>query len=383
MKHLYILLISLVLVACGNSEKNNETTIQEQLNTNEIAVSKQQFEGEKMQLGSLTNQVFNETIKTNGMIDAPPENKASVSTFLGGYIKKTPLLIGDKVKKGQLLVTLENTEFVEIQQQYLEVAEQLNYLKSEFERQQTLYNENISSQKNFLKAESAYKSSLANYNGLRKKLIMININPTSVEQGNISTTINLYAPIQGFITKINVSTGTYVSPTDEIIEIINTEHIHLELTIFEKDVLKVKKDQSINFKIPEASKDIFKAKVHLVGTSIDEENRTVKVHGHIHDEEQMNFIVGMFVEAEIISDSKQSLALPKDAVAKMDNDYFALVLNNKEEGTYNFDKVKLDVGKQTEDFIEILNSGRIKDREILIKGAYMILIDGIDGEYNH
>src|SRR5690606_22996412 len=122
--------------------------------------------------------------------DALPIYKSSVTSFIGGYVTKTPLLIGDKVNKGQLLVTLENPEYVEIQQNYLEVAEQLNYLKSEFTRQKTLYNENITSQKNFLKAESTYKSNLALYNGLRKKLQMMNLNPSSVEQGQISSTIN-------------------------------------------------------------------------------------------------------------------------------------------------------------------------------------------------
>ncbi len=139
MKNIYILIISLVFVACGNSEKNNETTSEDLSNSNKIIVTPAQFKGEGMQLGILEKQDFNVTVKTNGMIDVPPHNKASVSTFMGGYITKTPLLIGDKVKKGQLLVTLENPEFVELQQQYLEISEQLNYLKSEFNRQKTLY----------------------------------------------------------------------------------------------------------------------------------------------------------------------------------------------------------------------------------------------------
>ncbi|MGE5945023.1 MAG: efflux RND transporter periplasmic adaptor subunit, partial [Flavobacteriales bacterium] len=190
MKLIYIPIFSLMLISCGRSEKNNEPLVDETSVTNQIIVSQKQFDGEKMQLGKLEKQAFNETIKTNGVIDAPPNNKASINTFIGGYITKTSLLIGDKVKKGQLLVTLENPEFVEIQQEYLEIAEQLNYLKSEFTRQQTLYNEKITSQKNFLKAESTYKSSLAQYNGLRKKLVMMNIDPAIVEQGKITSTIN-------------------------------------------------------------------------------------------------------------------------------------------------------------------------------------------------
>ena len=158
MKKLYILLFSFAFLACGNQEKNTETVKETNLNTNQIEISKQQFESEKMQLGTLSEQSFNTIIKVNGSIDVPPENKASVSTFVGGYVTKIPLLIGDKVKKGQLVATLKNTEFIEIQQQYLEITAQLNFLKNEYNRQKTLFDEKITSQKNYLKAESVYKS---------------------------------------------------------------------------------------------------------------------------------------------------------------------------------------------------------------------------------
>lgn len=378
MKNLYILIFSLVLVACGNSEKNVETVEVIQTDSNEIDITKQQFEGENMAFGFVSEEEFNQSVKTNGMIDVPPHNKSSVTSFIGGYITKTPLLIGDKITKGQLLVTLENPEFVELQQNYLEVAEQLSYLKSEFTRQKTLYDENITSQKNFLKAESTYKSNLAQYNGLRKKLQMMNINPTSVEQGNISSTINLYAPIDGYVTKVNVSNGSYVSPSDIVMEIVDTEHIHLELSVFEKDILKIKKGQKILFTIPEASDSIFKAEVHLVGTTIDEKSRRVKVHGHI-EEGQTQFIVGMFTEADIIINNVKSMAVPKEAVVEVEDNSFVLILKNETETEYHLEKVEIQKGIETEAFIEILNENDLKDKKILTKGTYMLLNDGTGG----
>lgn len=372
MKHLYILLFSMVLVACGNSEKKETTIPETETNKNEIRLTKAQFEGEKMALGALAEYNFNETVKVNGMIDVPPRNKSSVTTFIGGYITKTPLLIGDTVKKGQLLVTLENTEFVEIQQNYLEVAEQLNYLKSEFNRQKTLFDEKITSEKNYLKAESAYKSNLAHYNGLRKKLQMMHLNPSKVEQGQISSTINLYAPISGNITKVNVSNGTYVAPSDVILEIVDIDHIHLELSVFEKDILKIKKGQKILFKIPETSNKTYEAEVHLVGTTIDEQTRRIKVHAHV-DNEKENFIVGMFVDADIIVDSKKALGLPNEAIIENENNLFVLTLKEENATDFYFEKVKLVTGKQTETNIEIINTEALKEKQIVVKGTTMLL----------
>ncbi|MCX7551032.1 efflux RND transporter periplasmic adaptor subunit [Xanthomarina sp. F2636L] len=381
MKNLYILIFSLVLVACGNSEKNIEATEEIQSGSNEIDITIQQFEGEKMAFGFLSEEEFSQSVKTNGIIDVPPHNKSSVTSFIGGYVTKTPLLIGDKVTKGQLLVTLENPEFVEIQQNYLEVAEQLSYLKSEFTRQKTLYDENITSQKNFLKAESTYKSNLAQYNGLRKKLQMIHINPSSVEQGNITSTINLYAPIEGHVTKVYVSNGSHVSPSDIIMEIVDTDHIHLELSVFEKDILKIKKGQEILFTIPEASDSIYKADVHLVGTTIDEKSRRVKVHGHI-EEGQTQFIVGMFTEADIIVNYVKKMAVPKEAIIAVEDHSFVLVLKDKTETEYHLEKVEIKKGIETEDFVEILNQTELKDKKILINGAYMLLNDS-EGGHSH
>ncbi|MBU3822168.1 efflux RND transporter periplasmic adaptor subunit [Flavobacteriaceae bacterium XHP0103] len=377
MKHyIYISLLTVALSACGNSDKKSSPIQTESIEPNEISVSQVQFKNEQMQLGTLDTVPFKQSVKTTGTIDVPPQNKASISAFISGYINKTPLLIGDKVTKGQLLVTLENPEFIELQQQYLEIAEQLNYLKSEYNRQQTLYKENITSEKNFLKAESTYKSSLAHYNGLKKKLSMLNINPAQVEKGEIVSTINLYAPIDGYVTKVNVSNGMFVAPSDVIMEIVDNDHIHLELSVFEKDILNIKKGQKIHFQIPEASNNIFDAEVYLVGTSIDEKTRIVKVHGHILNEDDYNFIVGMFIEADIVTDTTTNMALPNDAVLEIDNAYYALVSTKKDANTYYFEKVKLNIGEQTETHTTIQNPESLIDKDILTKGGFMLLSEG-------
>lgn len=373
MKYTYILLFSLLIFSCGNKESAPETEKTEKTEKNtQIQISIAQFEKENMQLEMPTEHAFTTVVKTNGIIDVPPENKASISSFVGGYVTKIPLLVGDKVKKGQLVATLENTEFVEIQQQYLEISAQLSFLKNEFSRQKTLFDEKITSEKNFLKAESNYRSSLANYKGLRKKLEMMHINPNTLEAGKITASINLYSPINGFVTKVNVTNGGFVSATNPLFEIINTDHIHLELAVFEKDILKIKKDQKIRFKIPESSEKNFDATVYLMGTAINQ-NRTINVHGHITDQKNNNFISGMFVEASIIYKSQKEISLPKTGILKTASNYVGLVFNRKTDTAYIFDKVNLETGLENENFIQITNYKSIKDRKMLTKGIFKVL----------
>src|SRR5690554_5046918 len=116
------LLAALTLAACNNA--NKEITTEEahsEENTSEIIhLSKAQFQTARMEVGEFAEKPFAETVQTSGMIDVPPQSRAVISAFAGGYIKNTPLLVGDKVSKGQRLVTLENPEFITLQQRYLE-----------------------------------------------------------------------------------------------------------------------------------------------------------------------------------------------------------------------------------------------------------------------
>lgn len=365
-KYLYIIAAATVFFSC----KKAETEVTEPTNNDLINITKDQFQSGEMKIEKPIEYDFNVTVKASGKIDVPPQNRAKVTTFLGGYIKSTTLLVGDKVTKGQPLVTLENTDFIDLQKDYLEVAEQINYLKSEYERQKTLYNEKISSQKNYLKAESDYRKTKATYNSLREKLLLLNINPTNVEHGKLTSTITIYAPISGDVVVMNVNTGMFIAPSDVILEIVQTDHLHLELAVFEKDILKIKEGQPIKFTVPEASKDVFDAQVHLVGKSIEGKDRTINVHGHLSDAVKQKLLTGMFVEASVIVDSKKGLAIPAEAIITENNKNFVLLLQN-DNNNYSFKKVGVTVGEKSEQFVEIIPNAQINaNSRILTKGVF-------------
>ena len=369
MKHiLQFAAVFLLLMGCGN--KNSEASAsEEQEEETGIVVSQDQFDTNNLTMGTMEKRTFPKMVETSGMIDVPPENRASVSAFMGGFVKQTSLLIGDKVKKGQLLVVLENQEFVQMQQEYLEVFNQLDFLKAEFERNQTLFDEQIASQKNLLQAKSNYQTAQARYQGLGEQLRMLNISPSNVEKGIITSQASIYAPISGSVTKMNVAKGSYVSPATEILEIVDNEHVHLELTVFEKDILKVKKGQKIQFRIPEASEEAFNAEVHLVGTSIDNAKRTIKVHGHL-EQEDGNFLPGMFVDAMIITDTIKTWSLPEEAIIESEGNHYVLKLIAKKDGSYTFDRLAVKQGGTFDGYTEIISNELNETDQFLTKGVF-------------
>ena len=365
-KNIILATLTISLFSCKETKPEEVSVVDEST----ITVTKEQFEASKMTIGNPVEQDFDVTIKASGKVDVPPQYRAKVTTFLGGYVKATKLLVGDKVVKGQALITLENTEYLDLQKDYLELAEQLTYLKSEFERQKTLYQEKIASQKNYLKAESEYKSTRGMYQGLREKLLLLNINPTNVERGKFTSQITLTAPISGDVTVMNANVGMFMSPSDVILEIVDTKYLHLNLSIFEKDILSVKEGQKINFSIPEASKELFVSQVQKVGKSIESKDRTIAVFGTLSQQNKTKLLSGMFVEAGIVINSKKGFGVPAEAIVTEDNKTFVLVLNNDTKD-YIFKKVPVSLGEKSEKFVEIMPTATINQTtKILTKGVF-------------
>ncbi|WP_035672353.1 efflux RND transporter periplasmic adaptor subunit [Flavobacterium sp. 83] len=364
---IYIIALSFILFSCKETKTEEPIPKDDGL----ITVTKEQFQSSGMEISNPKEQDFDVTVKASGRIDVPPQNRAKVTTFIGGYVKSTKLLVGDKVIKGQALLTLENTEFLDIQKDYLEVAEQIKYLKSEYERQKTLYDEKITSQKNYLKAESEYRRAKAMHQSLKAKLVMLNINPAQVEKGKLTSIITIFSPISGDIVVMNANVGMLMSPSDVILEIVDTEHLHLELAVFEKDILKVKIGEKIKFKVPEASKDEFNAEVHLVGKSIEGNDRTINVHGHLDENVKQRLLTGMFVEAGIIVDSKKGLAIPNNALITENNKNFVLLLKKDSDNKFSFEKIPVTIGEESGEYIEILPNNTItSSSKILTKGVF-------------
>ena len=370
MKNLSIFIGILILSA---SCKNEEQPIEIQGNANKITVTNEQFSSSKMEVGIPQEHTFEQTVHASGKIDVPPQHKAQVTTFVEGYVKSTNLLVGNYVKKGAIIATLNCSECIDIQKEYSAVAEQITYLKSEFERQKTLFDEKITSQKNYLKAESDYKQAKGIYNSLRQKLQLLNINPDNVRKGKITSNISLFAPISGTISVMNAEIGKYFASSDLVAEIIETNHLHIELEVFEKDILKINEGQIIKFTLPQASTETYFAEVVLVGKSIENNKRTIQVHGHLDESHKQKLLVGMFADAQIVIDSKKAMALPTDAIFTENNKNYVLVVENASK-SYNFSKKQVMIGQKTDDFTEIILDKNINEQiKILTKGVFELV----------
>ena len=367
------MLFCLVLMSC-KKESTTEDKSSEQVSENIIQLSETQFKNGDFKLTKADSTVFYEEFKVTGYVDVPPQNRASINSFFSGFVSQIDLITGDEVKNGDLLVKLQNPEFIQIQQEFLENYSQLDFLETEFKRKKNLLDDKVISKKVFQQTRSEYLSMKAKIQGQQKTLELMNINISKVLNGQFSETISLYAPISGKISKVNVSKGSFVEPNTMIMEILDTDHIHLELDVFEKDIMKIKVGDTLEFKIPEIKDEIFKAYVKLVGAEIGE-NRSVRAHAHPISENS-NFAVGMFIEAHFKHKPLMSLSLPETAFAKTDQAWIVLRLKDQKEGSYNFEMIEVQTSNEQFGKKPLKNKTTIRPNDRFLSNGVFDLVAG-------
>ena len=366
----FLVLAALILVSCKS--ENDQTS--EATDDGYIRISELQFQESKMELGHIEEKTFSSEIRTPGRIDVPPDNKVIISAVMGGYIKHTPLLAGDEVKSGDFLVSLENPEYIQIQQEYLETFRSLSYLRDDYQRQQQLLDEQVSSRKKFLKAESDYLTAEARLKGLAEKLRMLGIDAKRVQEGNILSQSSIRSPIDGTVTRVMVTRGAFVEDSSPIMEIVNNEHVHLELAVLERDIGKVSAGQTILFSIPEVADSLFVGSVKLVGAVVDPSTRTVLVHGHMDEDVQKKFVAGMFVDASILTAEEVHPSLPEPALVEREGSFIGLRLVERKEDELVFEQVALKAIDRKDGYWKLAASTEYSSQqEFLTKGTFLLL----------
>lgn len=370
-QYLSYLLVA-VLAACGQS--STQTTDAENADSNAVALSvtltEMQVKNAGIVLGQVSTQPINQKIKASGKLDVPPQNLNSISAPYGGFLKSTNLLQGMHVHKGDIVAVMEHPDYIQLQQDYLENKSQLTYLKTELERQQELAKEEINSKKTLQKAKAEYETMHARVQGLRAKLELIKIDVNKLEQGTIQKTINLIAPINGYVTKVNTNIGAFVTANTVLFELVDTEHLHAEVSVFEKDLGTVKIGQQVAITLANETKTRL-AKVYLIGKEITDD-RTVRVHCHLNEEDN-TLIPGMYLTAYIDVQAQGENALPDDAVVNHEGKSLVFELVENASGQFKFVPIEVTVLGTENGYTAIQASTPLTAKKLVTNGAYKVL----------
>ena len=369
-------LVSLLISCNGNKNVKTDGKEAEVLPEDIVELREDQIKLANIQTGSFEMRALSGNLKVNGSVGVSPENLATVCMPFGGFVKSANLMPGNAVKKGQTLAILENQEFIDIQQNYLEAKSKLEFTEADYKRHAELYKEDVYSQKNLQQVTSDYKSLKAQVRALEQKLALIGIDPANLHEDDITRSVAVVSPISGYIKAVNINVGKYVAPTDVLFEIVNSDKLYLELTLFEKDADKVSAGQKIHFFINNETEQ-HEAVIYQTGRSINTD-KTYKVYATV-DGKCKNVLPGMYVNALIQASTDSVTSLPVEAIVSFDDkDYIFVFDKNKIENGKPFTEYRMiEIQKGVTDggYTEVIlpKEMNIKVVRVVLKGAYNLL----------
>lgn len=370
----------LLLSSCGSGSQNPDTPEKVKADTvqteNTVRFTTDQLNSAGIQISTPTIETVSGVLNLQGKIDVPPQSTVSLSFPLGGYLKSTKMLPGMHVRKGQVLAQLEDMQFIQLQQDYLTSKEKFLLAESEFNRQRDLNANKASSDKIFQQAKSAMETERILLSALGQKLEVIGISPSKLKPDNISKTVSILSPINGYVSKVNVNVGKYTAPTDMLFELVDPSDIHLALSVFEKDLNQLSIGQHVTAYTNSEPDKKFEAEIILISKNLDQD-RMAEVHCHF-EKYAPSLVPGMFINGDVDVKNKKALTLPEDAVVRWENKFYVFV--EKQSGKFEMVEVTpgvLSGGKQQIEGDSITEASRV-----VVKNAYALLmkIKNTEGE---
>jgi cobalt-zinc-cadmium efflux system membrane fusion protein len=373
MKRYIIICLHLwLLSSCGKDPKTGAADAPENTDstslTQTVSFNAQQLKSVGVEVGTPQLEKISGTLSLQGKIDVPPQSTVSLSFPLGGYLRSTKMLPGMHVKKGQVLAQLEDMQFIQLQQDYLTAKEKFMLAETEFSRQKDLNASKAASDKVFQQARAEMETQRILTSALAQKLEVIGIDPAHLKSDNISKSVAIVSPINGFVSKVNVNVGKYTSPTDMLFELVDPRDIHLALNVFEKDLNALSVGQHVvAYSNSEPGKK-FNAEIILISKNLDQD-RMAEVHCHF---EKYNpaLVPGMYINGEVSVQNKNALTVPEEAIVRWENKFY--VFTDKGSGTFEMMEVTPGVINQGKQQIEA--KGLNGDTRMVVKNAYALLM---------
>lgn len=402
---LYISLASVFLLNCGKKDAANDSESEIKTEQTEdhhsedpktiASITEDQIKTVGITLGKIEMKELTATIKANGLLRVPNNNKATVTSLYGGMIKTINVQIGDYIKKGQVIATIGNSEYIQVQEQYLTVKSRIVFAEQEYRRQKELFDNDAGAKKNLQSSDSELKTLRTQKASLQKQLQMMGINPANISNGNLRSGLVITSPISGTISTINAQIGSYVDISSPVAEVIDNGSIHLDLQVFEKDLPKMKTGQIVHFKLTNNPETEYDAKVYSIGSSFENESKTISVHCTVIGNKS-GLIDGMNITGIVSLNNTTTPAVPNEAIVEADGKFYIFIQTNKkaeqheaeaksESKTINFEKIEIVKGSSDMGYTAITPVKEISDEtNIVVKGAFFVNAKlSNSGEHEH
>ncbi|RDC54078.1 MULTISPECIES: efflux RND transporter periplasmic adaptor subunit [Sphingobacteriaceae] len=389
--------------ACNNNKDGNGQNQAKEINKEAheevptiATLSEEQLKIVGIKIGTIEQRELSSTIKANGILNVPNNNKANATTLYGGVIRTLKVQLGDYVRKGEIIATIANPQFIQLQEEFLSVISKITFAEQELARQKELNEGNAGAKKNLQSATAELNSLRTRKASLHQQLQLMGINPSTLSNSNLKSALTVISPLNGTVSNVYAKIGSYVDVSSPVIEIVDNSSLHLDLQVFEKDLPQIKIGQTIHFRLTNNPTTEYEATVFNIGSSFQNESKTIAVRCRIKGN-KIGLIDGMNITGVVSLSNVTTPAVPNDAIVNTDGKYFIFVQTDKkaeehhEEGkeeenhknddknekedkaSINFEKIEIlkgvsDMGYTAITFVKQVPA----NPKIVVKGAFFV-----------
>lgn len=378
---IHILAIAAILPACHQKTEGGEHgyTIEEVAgdgredheNASTVSLTNGQMKSISLQFGNLERKSLTSSLKANGFLKVPNQNKATITSLYSGVVRNLNVMPGSIVDKGQTIATISNPQWIQTQEDFLSLEPKIELAEAEYKRQQELTGGNAGAFKNLQASEAELKALRIRRASLEKQLHLMGISTTYLSGSNLLSEISIRTPISGSVGNVMVNIGSNVDASTPIAEVVDNSQLHLDLFVYEKDLPHIRKGQTINFILTNQPGRSYTAEVFSIGTAFENESKAVAVHAIVKGNKQ-GLIEGMSVTAQISVENNLVPALPNEAFVNQEGVDFVFIQTSQKMEEHGDGEVSHPASRQDDlknQPVEVENNKAVFEKIPVKKGA--------------
>lgn len=319
--------------------------------------------GKELVVAGVEPQAFAQTLAAPGTIEAVPEKLVKITPPLAGRIVRLHRQLGDSVKAGEALATIDAPELGAAHSEQVKAQAALVQARQEFQRQQALHGEDISAKKDFEAAQQALAAAESDARAAAERLAQLGAAAGAASRREYV----LRAPIAGRVVEMAGAQGGYWNDnTASIMTVADLSTVWLSASVAEKDLAQVFVGQGARIVANAYPEREFDGKVSYIADLLDPETRTARVRVAI-DNRQGLFKPGMFARVSFAGASRQALLVPASAL--LQSGLYTRVF--VEQAPLRFESRIVGVGAAAGDRVEVLSGLKAGERVVVKNGVLL------------
>lgn len=363
LNRIIIIFLMFFLISCSNNKSDEKVEIK---NPNEVTAKLETLK--QISIEPAKKYAIRRTIDIPGSIEVKQNLLAKIGSPVKGRIVEINVMLGQRVRKGEVLAKINSTELAKMQLEYIKAVQQVELKAKSFERAELLFAEGVLSEAQMLERKTELAAAKAEMQASNDQLQVLGMSLNEIQnlktESQINSITHIQAKIDGKVIMKNVNLGQVVEPTDEVFAVAALDEVWGVAQVPERKISFLKEGDQVFIEVPAYKEKSFEGVITYLGDIVDPETRTITIRTDINNQDQM-LKPDMLITMKVAGSKVEKIGVPNEAIISEDDTPSVFVKTS--ENTFTLKPVTLGIKDKDNTHID---SGISEGDEVVIKGAF-------------